>query len=168
MFRIFMLIFTLFSTPLWANDIALPMTLAEPVCLEGQEQIMDVSGARRICHWSAGIPRFGCPDDWILVTRDDAFESCTPKPDHPEPLQVELAIPETFCDEGQVVIYRRSGRQCAPLFEDAGAPCANAFKCDGTCLGDTFRKGVCSATILSYGCTDFLDVEGRPQTICID
>lgn len=168
MFRIFTLIIALLSTPVWAEESAVPLTLAAPACLEGQEQIMDVSGARSICYWSDNNPRFGCPEDWILVTRGDAFESCTPKPDHPTPTQIELPEPIGFCPEGQVVYYRLSGPHCAPRFEDAGTPCANALDCDGTCLGDTVGLGVCSAAPLSFGCTDFLGADGRPIAICID
>lgn len=157
-------IFGLMALGAAAQDIE----LANTTCLEGQQAITDVSGARTMCFWPADVPRFGCPDDWILVTRGGAFESCTPKPEQPIQTPIDLPEPASICGEGQTLYYRQAGPRCAPTFADVGQACASSFDCDGSCLGDTVGHGVCSAGPLGIGCTDFLGPNGKVMSICIE
>lgn len=175
MLRLFALIFALSAQSAAAqseSEVSTPLDLPHAECAEGQWGIPDVAGQRIVCYWPSDEPRFGCPDDWILTQRGGEFVSCRPQVEQPEPTQIELPEPPSFCDDDQVISYSTSGPQCAPRFDDAGQDCGAAFECEGTCLADenteTTGRGVCAAGPLSFGCTDFLGPLGDVISICID
>ena len=151
-----------------AKDDPLPQILRQPVCLPGQGVTYGLSGGNPICEWPADEPRFGCPDQWILVTRGGKFESCTPKADKPEPSPIKMPETPSLCADGEVLYSSFDGPRCAPAFTDAGQACKSPSDCEGYCLGDTDGEGQCAAAPFVTGCTNFLGLGGKAMAICVD
>ena len=168
MFRIFFFCLSIIATQGFAQELEqemLPSILLERVCPEGQIAYPAANLANAVC---GPQERFGCPSDWVMVTRDGALESCTQT--QPEAMINELIIPELkeICPAGEAVYYRLDGPHCAPVNSDVGQACSTALDCEGTCFGSVEGQGVCSAGPPNVGCTDFLGPDGRVESICIE
>lgn len=57
--------------------------------------------------------------------------------------------------------------QCFTGLPDAGKPCSRDGECQGACIV-VAGKGQCQKTQPMFGCTAFLDADGRTQRICRD
>lgn len=93
--------------------------------------------------------------------------ACQPEAEAlPRPSMTATEKADCTAKGGQIGIAGLLGGEfCVKRAPDVGKSCTKASDCAGDCLS---ASRTCAPTLNPFGCRDYLDETGQPQSICVD